>query len=164
MKLDLDRTPAGSSHLALAGDLALDLAAGGPGEVRLTGEVGVDNLEKRFLVRGELRARGRAECGRCLAEFELDFAVPVEIIVLRSEADADDDDEDDSMVIHQRTGEVDLSTALREAAILAVPQAKVCRPDCRGLCPRCGADWNQGPCDCPEDEPSDPRWEGLPDA
>jgi uncharacterized protein len=160
MMLDLDRTPAGRSRLVVAGELALDVGAGGPQKVTVAGDLEVDNLERRFLVHGQLRATGAAECGRCLAEFTLHYDVPVEIVVLRDEND--DEGEGDNLVLHQRAGEVDLSEALRESAVLAVPQAKICDPGCRGLCADCGADLNEGPCGCAAAD-VDPRWEGLPD-
>ena len=53
--------------------------------------------------------------------------------------------EDDGLVFHDGR-HVDLDAGVREAALLARPMAPLCRPDCRGLCPRCGADWNEGPC------------------
>ena len=71
------------------------------------------------------------------------------------------DDETDSWVIHQKTGEVDLTEPLREAVMIALPQKRVCRDDCHGLCPQCGIDLNQESCRC-EDESVDPRWDGLP--
>jgi uncharacterized protein len=46
--------------------------------------------------------------------------------------------------------------------LLSVPMQALCQPDCKGLCPTCGADWNEGPCDCPSEE-VDPRWAGLAD-
>ncbi|HOX26298.1 MAG TPA: DUF177 domain-containing protein [Candidatus Krumholzibacteria bacterium] len=160
MKLDLDRTPVGQSDLPIDGRLNLDFGTEGPGEVRVSGALRVDNLEGRCVVRGELAAIGRASCDRCLGEFELAFPVPVELVVLR-DCEAEDTDAD-TLVVHQRSGVVDLAEALREAAILAVPQSRICRDDCRGLCARCGADLNAGDCGC-EAEPFDPRWEGLPD-
>ena len=160
MRLDLDRTPAGKSELAIDGELTLDLAETGPGAVRLQGDLRVDNLESRLVVRGDLRATGTAECDRCLAEFALGFDVPVELVVLR---DAGEETEDgDTPVVHQRDGVLDLTETLREATVLAAPQVKVCREGCRGLCPHCGKDLNEGDCDC-EDDDIDPRWEGLPD-
>ncbi|MDD2213216.1 MAG: DUF177 domain-containing protein [Oscillospiraceae bacterium] len=43
---------------------------------------------------------------------------------------------------------IDLTTALTEAIILALPTKVLCRADCRGLCPHCGQDLNEGPCTC----------------
>ncbi len=160
MRLDLDRTAVGQSTLAIDDHLALDLGETGPRDIRLHGDLRVDNLESRFVVRGTLEATGRAACDRCLTEFELGFDVPVELVVLCDAGEETDDG--DTPVVHQRDGVLDLTETLREAALLAVPQAKTCREECRGLCPRCGKDLNEGDCDCEDDE-VDPRWEGLPD-
>lgn len=45
--------------------------------------------------------------------------------------------------------EIDISETLREVALLELPQRSLCRPDCRGLCDRCGKDLNEGSCQCP---------------
>jgi uncharacterized metal-binding protein YceD (DUF177 family) len=50
---------------------------------------------------------------------------------------------------------------VREQALLEVPIRPLCRPDCRGLCPRCGADLNAGDCGCPPEETHDLRLAGL---
>jgi len=160
MKLDLDRTPAGASTLPVDDEIALEFTTGAPASVRLRGELRVDQLESRVLVRGELRATGRADCDRCLNPFELRFDVPVDILVFRDE-DAPPEAED-GQVLHQRTGELDLHGPLAEAVVLAVPQARVCREACRGLCPHCGIDLNEATCTC-ADADHDPRWDGLPD-
>jgi len=160
MKLDLDRTPTGRSDLPIEARYALELDPIGPDKVVVKGSLLVDNLESRCVVHGELAAVTTVACGRCLQDFGLGFTVPVEVVVLR---DADRETEDaDTLVIHQRRGEVDLTEALREAVVLALPQTRICRDECKGLCARCGADLNEGECNCVDDE-VDPRWEGLPD-
>jgi uncharacterized protein len=159
MKIDLDRQERGRSLLDVSGEVALGLGEGRPGQAQVHGQIVVDNVESRFVLGGTLTAEGRADCGRCLAEFGLAWDVPVEITILR---DVDSDEgREDSLVIRQRSGEVDLSEALRELAILAFPQAPICREDCRGLCATCGIDRNTGTCDCAEED-VDPRWDGLP--
>jgi uncharacterized protein len=45
---------------------------------------------------------------------------------------------------------LDVSEEAREVLILELPIAPRCREDCRGLCPRCGAELNEGPCGCGE--------------
>ena len=160
MKLDLERQPAGRSQLELAGKLALGPLEGGPTAVEVTGSLWVDNLESRFLLTGSLAAQGDAACGRCLGRFPLAYEIPVEIMVMCSVELGSE--MGDTLVIQQRSGEVDLSEALREAAILALPQVRMCRPDCRGFCPQCGADLSNELCNC-TDEEVDPRWDGLPE-
>lgn len=159
MRLDLDRTPAGRSHVPVDGACTLDFGPEGPDKVQLSGELLVDNLESRCVLRGNLEATGEATCGRCLERFELKFAVSVKLVVLR---DADQESEDTvTLVLHQRDGLVDLTEAVREATVLAVPHSRICREDCRGLCVQCGANLNEGACEC-EDDDVDPRWDGLP--
>jgi uncharacterized protein len=55
---------------------------------------------------------------------------------------------------------LDLTEAIRQYALLAVPMKPLCREDCAGLCPGCGRNLNQGGCDCPPQE-ADPRWAKL---
>jgi uncharacterized protein len=55
-----------------------------------------------------------------------------------------------------------LEDVLREQVLLSLPLRTLCKPDCKGLCPRCGANRNSQPCTC-DVGPSDPRWEALAD-
>jgi uncharacterized protein len=55
---------------------------------------------------------------------------------------------------------LDLSEAIRQYAIMALPMAPICRPDCAGLCPECGQNLNQGSCAC-RAIARDARWEAL---
>jgi uncharacterized protein len=55
--------------------------------------------------------------------------------------------------------EVDLEPLVHDAVLLELPQAPLCRPDCLGLCPTCGANRNLDPCTCAA--PRDPRWAAL---
>jgi uncharacterized protein len=56
--------------------------------------------------------------------------------------------------------EVDLAPLVRDAVLLHLPPAPLCKEDCRGLCTRCGANLNDGECGC-DPGPSDPRWAAL---
>jgi len=60
--------------------------------------------------------------------------------------------EDDDVVFHDGRA-LDLDVPVREAAILARSMAPLCRPDCKGLCPVCGADLNERPCAHSEENP-----------
>ncbi|HEY1443344.1 MAG TPA: DUF177 domain-containing protein [Acidimicrobiales bacterium] len=54
---------------------------------------------------------------------------------------------------------VDLAPLVRDTVVLELPAAPLCREDCAGLCPQCGANLNEGPCGCVA--PRDPRWANL---
>jgi uncharacterized protein len=54
---------------------------------------------------------------------------------------------------------IDLAPLVRDAIVLELPMAPLCREDCAGLCPQCGANRNEGGCGCVA--PRDPRWANL---
>lgn len=56
--------------------------------------------------------------------------------------------------------EIDLTDVARDAVLLELPLAPLCRADCAGICPQCGADLNESGCDCVPDT-KDPRWAAL---
>ena len=64
------------------------------------------------------------------------------------------------MIKRRGARSLDLRPAVREEWLLAAPAFVLCREDCKGLCPRCGADLNEGPCSCTKTE-IDPRWASL---
>ncbi|HUP28016.1 MAG TPA: DUF177 domain-containing protein, partial [Chloroflexia bacterium] len=55
---------------------------------------------------------------------------------------------------------MDLSEPVRQAILVALPMKPLCREDCKGLCPNCGANWNDGLCDCTPEQ-MDNHWVGL---
>jgi uncharacterized protein len=104
----------------------------------------------RLLVTGSISYRARLECATCLCEYECDFNEPV-----AAEFWSCDEEEPEPGRKHACDDEgglhgdwLDLLPMVRDAIHLAVPIAPRCRPDCRGLCPQCGADLNKGRCRC----------------
>jgi uncharacterized protein len=67
---------------------------------------------------------------------------------------------DNEEYIIPESGNIDLSELARETFFLNVPMAHLCREDCKGLCPKCGADRNETDCGCILKE-KDPRWKAL---
>ena len=109
-------------------------------------------------VEGLLDARVRLVCRRCLTEREERCRVPLRFIL---EPGLEAGSEDEGVFSLRPEGDlVDLGPIIREELLLAVPEYPQCRPDCKGLCPHCGIDLNQGTCDCEAVE-VDPRWEAL---
>lgn len=92
-----------------------------------------------------LRGLARGECRRCLKEVE--FGVDSELRVLFT-SDPDAVDDPGVYQLSEQASEINLSEAVREELALAVPSYILCREDCAGLCPGCGADMNAGPCRC----------------
>jgi uncharacterized protein len=96
------------------------------------------------------------QCRRCLAAVTVPVVADVDALFSQ---DPDALEDPSSYPLARDATAIDLRGALREELLLALPQWVVCREDCRGLCPRCGADLNAGPCGCPP--AVDPRWSGL---
>ena len=70
-----------------------------------------------------------------------------------------DEDSDEFIVVEDRR--LDVDALVNEDVYLSLPYRMLCQPDCKGLCPVCGADLNEGPCSC--EKPADPRWDALKD-
>jgi uncharacterized protein len=113
--------------------------------------------EDRFYLSGRMTGDVAEECRRCLTPTTAH--IDEELHLLFADASDEESDESDVYMLEPRATTVDLRPALREQWLLAVPGYALCREDCKGLCPRCGADLNVGPCGC---TPAvDPRWAAL---
>lgn len=124
--------------------------------IRVTGRLSQAGSD-RYYFSGHLSGVTQQDCRRCLTPTEA--TVDADVHVLFAETGEDVDDPDVYPVGGDRRDEIDLLPALREQWLLEVPAFLVCRPDCKGLCPKCGADLNAGTCDCTPE--SDARWEAL---
>jgi uncharacterized protein len=112
----------------------------------------------RFYWHGRIEGDVALECNRCLTETRSHVADEAHLIFAERE---DEDTEDpDVYLLDPNDRELDLRPALREEWVLAAPSFALCREDCKGLCPRCGKDLNDGSCTC-EDVSPDPRWDAL---
>ncbi len=110
-------------------------------------------------VRGTLRGTVRMACRRCLEDTVRELDETVDFLFDELKED-EEEAEGEVYPLPARGDEVDLTDAVREQVLLRVPQYVLCREDCRGLCPKCGADLNTAPCDCAPDEPVSP-WSAL---
>jgi uncharacterized protein len=111
----------------------------------------------RFYWSGHIEGAAEAPCRRCLTTVE--SPVSEDVHLLFTESGDEDADDPDVFRIPPRAHAIDLRPAIREQWLLAVPEFPLCREDCKGLCPKCGADLNAGPCQCPPE--TDHRWDAL---
>ena len=115
------------------------------GVVRVTGRLSGAG-SGRFYFSGTFEGTAAGECRRCLVPVET--PVRGELHVLFAEADDENADEPDVFPLSDVGTMVDLRPAVREQWLLEAPALPLCRPECLGLCPTCGADRNAGPCGC----------------
>ena len=138
----------------------LDDGAGQPISVRdacLRGKV-VRRDEARLLT-GRLDVRVTLSCARCLEPFDVPIASEFSLRLVAEqpapEVGIDPGDKDEAL-FHAPEGRADLREIATEQIYLSLPMKPVCREDCKGLCPACGANRNVDECGCPQ-EPEDPR-------
>jgi DUF177 domain-containing protein len=114
------------------------------------GRLRVERSGERVTLQGTVSATARLECVRCAEPFEVTIDAPLDVFADRSGTGRHPEDEehlerDHYMTFHDGR-QLDLSEHAREALLLEIPITPRCREDCRGLCPRCGANLNEGPC------------------
>ena len=126
-------------------------------------ELDVERRGEQIALRGRCRVEGDQACSRCAKVYPAGMEAEILLVADRRGSDDPEDEaalEQDGSVLYHDGIELDLGPSLREALILEVPVAPLCRPDCRGLCSRCGQDLNDGSCQCTP-AGSDPRWDAL---
>ena len=107
-----------------------------------------------FVLDGEIEIRGAAACSRCLATVPFSRSGPVHwaFAPMHRRAAREEDEtelaEGDLAIIWYDDLKVPFDPLIDEELQLEIPMKPLCRPDCRGLCPTCGADRNAGPCAC----------------
>ncbi len=122
----------------------LELALAGP--VQVKGQLQVTG-DGEYLWRGQIHALLRGECRRCLTDVLDEVDVEVDAAMFSTDPEAADDP--DFYPLPDRASAVDVGAVVREELALATPgQLLLCRDECAGLCPKCGADLNAGPCAC----------------
>lgn len=139
--------------LSLTGKLDLSGYSSGEKEFTLADGVSYDvvltNAGDGILVTGIVRAHADGQCDRCLEPAGFDISGEIEEYYLFEEPEDSESYEDGfELVGPERT--VDLSGAIWDAMVMDTPFVVLCRPDCAGLCPTCGANLNDGPCGCAE--------------
>ena len=149
------------AEIRQVGDLSTD------GRAQLVREQhGKHQLINDIRIAGGLKTRVELSCARCLEPIAQDLARNFDLLYRPQGSDAGKEE----MSVTAAEAEVSyyqgegllLEDVLREQVLLAVPLKAVCREDCKGLCPHCGQNLNQGQCNCAEPV-EDPRWEALKD-
>ncbi|MBI2059916.1 MAG: DUF177 domain-containing protein [Nitrospirae bacterium] len=144
----------------------------------LEAEIHLQRSHRDVLVRGSLAVTVQAVCVRCLAEFPCPLRYKFDLLCVPRKEVVEMEDEPDR-ASHRRgghrnaphgrgagradvelsaeemgteayfSGMIDLDPMIEEHMNLAVPMRFLCREECKGLCPRCGANLNPGACGCP---------------
>ncbi len=134
------------------------------GNSLVQGEVGLMRTDRSILAKGTLHTETELTCSRCLSLFSCPLTLNIEeeyfpTTDVVTDASLPLPDEPGCFTIDENNI-LDLTEAIRQYALLATPIKPLCHEDCAGLCPICGGNLNQVPCNCPP-KPADARWSEL---
>lgn len=141
------------------GEAALAELAAGADAYRFAGPVAwsvdVTNTGGALLVMGTARAAATTACARCLEDVTYDLEGDIEgyFVIGGEEAEAPEDMEGDEFDYLPENRVIDLVPLIEQALLLELPLVPLCDDDCKGICPRCGANLNEGACSCAEAAP-----------
>ena len=105
-------------------------------------------------------------CSRCLDEVEVPIEYSIQGFLVKEGFDEDEFEDDDAIIFDGQ--ELDLVDIIEQTLDFKIPASVLCKEDCEGLCPQCGANLNKETCSCSEtasdeDDNIDPRFAKLKD-
>lgn len=136
-------------------DGVIDITGSG-NDSPVRGNISLTRTDSSILVKGVVDSEVELTCSRCLNQFNCPLTLNIEeeyfpTTDVNSGASLPSSGDPDRFTIDERHV-LDLTEALRQRALLAIPMKPLCREDCAGLCPSCGRNLNLGPCNCPPQE------------
>lgn len=154
MEILIDEIPEGGQEIKLTSPLE-DLDKSDEDvfvKEAITLKANVKRVGSKVVIQGVIRTLVQLECSRCLEKFLYHIDEPFTATFLpASERPSDSDlelESDDLDVSFYKGKSIDLSELVREQIFLAIPMDPLCRTNCRGLCPECGKNLNDGRCYC----------------
>jgi uncharacterized protein len=156
------RDPIGSTRDFKIDEL-IDITSDGKSH-KIRGECHLLRTQRSILVKCVLDTEVELSCNRCLGKFLQPLKIKFEeeffpTLDALSGAPLPEPEESSAFTIDEHHT-LDLTEAVRQYALLAIPIKAICKQDCAGLCPTCGKNLNEGPCNCPKQN-TDPRWSKL---
>ena len=116
----------------------------------------VRNTAGVLVMTGEVSTTIHGICDRCASSFDREIRLPINVVLVTELADEENEDE---WVFPLEGDSADLDDIVRTVFVLNMDSKLLCKPDCKGLCCRCGKNLNNGPCDCQKE--IDPRFAAL---
>ncbi len=116
----------------------------------------VRNTAGVLVMTGTIRTRIHGVCDRCAGEFSRDVELPIDVVLVQELANEENEDE---WVFPLEGDTADLEDIVRNVFVLNMDSKLLCKPDCKGMCCRCGKNLNDGPCSCQKE--LDPRFAAL---
>ena len=116
----------------------------------------IDRRDEDLNLKAEISSAAELLCDRCLSTFQYKITAKINLYFSNKLSKL----EDDIKPLHLNNQMIDLSEEIRSAFVLTLPIKLLCTDNCKGLCPTCGANWNEAVCSC-KSKYTDPRWDKL---
>ena len=116
----------------------------------------VRNTAGVLVMTGKITTCLHGVCDRCASDFTADVELPVDVVLV---TELSNEDSEDEWVFPLEADCADLEDIVRTVFVLNMDSKLLCKPDCKGLCCRCGKNLNEGPCSCQKE--LDPRFAAL---
>lgn len=115
-------------------------------------DVDVTNTGDALLVGGTVEGDAVGSCVRCLEPVAFPVTGEIEgYFLIGPDSEEPEDMEDDEFDVLPDDKTIDMAPLIHAALLLEMPRMLLCKEDCRGICPHCGAQRNDGPCGCEDD-------------
>jgi uncharacterized protein len=155
--------PAGAIDYGEEAEQEGSLTASGLAEV-LHEHRGPKDIVADIRLRGKCAGTFQIPCARCVEPVATPVEAEFDLIFRPVGADSEGSERaisaSETEIGYYLKDSLLLEDVLREQVLLALPVRTLCKPDCKGLCPRCGSNRNSQSCSC-DVGPSDPRWTAL---
>lgn len=150
----IDSTVGAKAEISVAGPIEGLQTSGSKvsSDDQVTFEGRLESIDGGIVAKGKVSATWSGECRRCLGV--------ARGVVTSKVRELFESRPTEGETYELKGHEVDLEPMVRDAVMLELPVAPVCKSDCKGLCSECGANLNEGDCGC-DREVSDPRWAAL---
>ena len=116
----------------------------------------VRNTAGVLVMTGEITTCIHGICDRCASNFDREISFPIDVVLVTEMTNEENEDE---WVFPLEGDSADLEDIVRTVFVLNFDSRLLCKPDCKGLCCRCGKNLNDGPCSCQKE--LDPRFAAL---
>jgi len=116
----------------------------------------VRNTADVLVMKGTITTCLHGVCDRCAGDFTREVEIPLDVVLVEELSNEDSEDE---WVFPLEADAADLEDIVRTVFVLNMDSKLLCKPECKGLCCRCGKNLNDGPCGCQKE--MDPRFAAL---
>ena len=116
----------------------------------------VRNTAGVLVMKGSVKTCIHGICDRCASEFDQDVEFPIDVVLVK---ELENEENEDEWVFPLTGDAADLEEIVRTVFVLNMDSQLLCKPDCKGMCCRCGRNLNDGPCGCQKE--LDPRFAAL---